>query len=151
MMVFAEGDAVAGVIVEAAGERDEVGGIDESEIIAARKADAEAAGGALTVVNFEDFPAEGGVASREGPWGIFLKTVGASGWVGGRGWIYGWSGIRLDEERQQQGTGIGEITGNEGVAQEHPVHRGANEMLHAARECSVNKAVFGIGCGGGRR
>ena len=149
VMVFAEGDAVGGVIVEAAGERDEVGGIDESEIIASRKADAEAAGGALAVVDFEDFPAEGGVAAGEGQRWIFLKEVGAWRSVGGwERWMEPRPDSRLGKERQEQGTGMGEISGNEGVAQEHSVHRGAGELLHAAREGSVDGAVFGIGCGG---
>lgn len=66
MVVFAEGDAVGGMIVEAAGERDEVRGIDEGQVIGLREADAETAGGALAVVDFKDFPPEARAASGNG-------------------------------------------------------------------------------------
>ena len=63
VVVFAEGEAVGGVVVVGCGERDEVGGVDEGDIIAGVQADAQAAGGALVVVDFEDLAAEGGAAA----------------------------------------------------------------------------------------
>ena len=66
MVVFAEGDAVGGMIVEAAGERDEVRGIDEGQVFGLREPDTETAGGALAVVDFKDFPPEARAASGDG-------------------------------------------------------------------------------------
>ena len=51
VVVLAEGKAVGGVVVLALGKRDEVGGVDEADIVSRRKLDAEAAGGALMVVD----------------------------------------------------------------------------------------------------
>ena len=46
VVVFAEGEAVGGVIVAGVGEGDEVGGGDERDVVAGGQADAQAACGA---------------------------------------------------------------------------------------------------------
>ncbi len=67
VVVFAEGEAVAGMVVAGGGEGDEVGGVDEGDVVSGGEADAEAAGGALVIVDVEDEPAEGrGAAVFEG-------------------------------------------------------------------------------------
>lgn len=63
VVVFAEGEAVGGVVVLADGERDEVGGVDEGDVVAGGELDAEAAGGALVIVDFHDLATEGGRAA----------------------------------------------------------------------------------------
>ncbi len=60
VVVFAKREAVGGVVVVALGKRDEVGGVDEADVVAGGEFDAEAAGGALVVVDGEDLAAEGG-------------------------------------------------------------------------------------------
>lgn len=63
VVVFAEGEAVGGVVVAGLGKRDEVRGINEGHVIAGGKADAQAACGTLMVVDVEDEPAEGRTAT----------------------------------------------------------------------------------------
>ena len=70
VVVFAEGEAVGRMIVLALGKRDEVGGVDEADVIAGGELDAEAASGALVIVNGEDLTAEGGRAA------VFERLVG---------------------------------------------------------------------------
>jgi hypothetical protein len=63
VVVLAEGEAVGRVVVVGFREGDEVGGVDEGDVVAGGELDAEAAGGALVVVDIEDEAAEGGPAS----------------------------------------------------------------------------------------
>ena len=63
VVVLTEGEAVGGVVVAGFGEGNEMGGIDEGDIVAGGKLDAEAAGGALVVVDGEDLASEGGRAA----------------------------------------------------------------------------------------
>jgi len=63
VVVFAEGEAVAGVVVVGLGEWNQVGGVDEGDVVSGGQADAQAAGGALVIVDFEDLAAEGGAAA----------------------------------------------------------------------------------------
>jgi hypothetical protein len=70
VVVFAEGESVGGVVVAGFGERDEVCSVDEGDVVAGGEADADAAGGALVVVDFEDEAAEGGAAT------VFERFVG---------------------------------------------------------------------------
>lgn len=63
VVVLAEGEAVGGMVVAGGGEGDEVGGVDEGDVVSGGEADAEAAGGALVIVDVEDEPAEGGGAA----------------------------------------------------------------------------------------
>ncbi len=84
VVVFAQGKAIGGMVVLALGEWDEVGGVDEADVIAGRKLDAEAAGGALVIVNGEDLAAECGRAAE------FWRLVGdEQSWIGDRGWWMG--------------------------------------------------------------
>lgn len=69
VVVFAEGEAVGGVVVAGCSEGNEVRGVDEGDVVAGGKADAQATGGALVVVDVEDEAAEGGAAAVFG--GIF--------------------------------------------------------------------------------
>lgn len=64
VVVFAESEAVGRMVVVACRERDEMGGVDERDIVARGQANAESAGGALVVVNFEDLAAERGRAAE---------------------------------------------------------------------------------------
>ena len=75
VVVFAEGEAVGRVVVAALGEGDEVGGVDEGDVVAAGEADAQTAGGALVIVEIEDESAEGGAAA------VFGRVVGDSYWL----------------------------------------------------------------------
>jgi hypothetical protein len=61
--VLAEGEAFGGVVVGGLRKRDEVRGIVEGDIVAGGEADAEAASGALVIVDFHDLAAEGGTAA----------------------------------------------------------------------------------------
>ena len=63
VVVLAKREAVGRVVVETVGEGDEVGGVDEGDIVAGVQADAQSAGGALVVVDFEDLAAERGAAA----------------------------------------------------------------------------------------
>ena len=63
VVILAEGKTIGGVIVEAIREGHEVRGVDERDVIAGGEADAEAAGGALVIVDFEDLAAEGWAAA----------------------------------------------------------------------------------------
>lgn len=63
VVVLAEGEAVGGMIVAGFGEGDEMGGVDEGDVVAGGELDAEAAGGALVIVDREDLAAEGGAAA----------------------------------------------------------------------------------------
>jgi hypothetical protein len=63
MVVLAKREAVGGVVVLTLRKGDEVGGVDEGDVVAGRELDAEAAGGALVIVDGEDLAAEGGRAA----------------------------------------------------------------------------------------
>ena len=63
VVVFAEGEAVGGVVVVELVPRKEVGGVDERDILGDGELDAQAAGGALVIVDFEDLAAERGAAA----------------------------------------------------------------------------------------
>ena len=66
VMVLAEGQTVGGVVVRGDIEGNEVCGVDEADVVGGGEFDAEAAGGALVVVDFQDFAAEGGTAADLG-------------------------------------------------------------------------------------
>ena len=86
MVVFAKREAVGGVVVLALGKRDEMGGVDEADVVTGGELDAEAAGGALVVVDGEDLAAEGGGAAVFE--GLFRY---ARSWIVDRGsWMFGW-------------------------------------------------------------
>ena len=63
VVVLTEGEAVGGVVVAGFGEGNEMGGIDEGDIVAGGKLDAEAAGGALVIVDREDGASKGWAAA----------------------------------------------------------------------------------------
>ena len=83
VVVFAEGEAVGGVVVVGICEGNEVGGVDEGDILRDGKLDAQAAGGALVVVDFEDLAAEGGRAAVFGL--LFAYGEPERWWIGDRG------------------------------------------------------------------
>jgi hypothetical protein len=66
VVILAEGEAIGGVVVVGFGEGDEMGGVDEGDVVAGGELDAEAAGGALVIVDGEDLAAEGGRAAGFG-------------------------------------------------------------------------------------
>lgn len=70
VVVFAEGEAVGGVVVPRGSEGNEVGGINEGNVVAGRQADAQSTSGALVVVDVEDQAAEGRTAA------IFQRVIG---------------------------------------------------------------------------
>ena len=63
VVVFAEGKAVGGVVVVESIPRKEMGSVDEGDVASGRESDAEAAGGALVIVDIEDLAAKGGAAA----------------------------------------------------------------------------------------
>ena len=63
VVIFAECETVGGVIIAGLGEWNEVGGVDEGDVVSGRETDAQATGGALVVVDLEDEAAEGGRAA----------------------------------------------------------------------------------------
>ena len=63
VVVLAEGEAVGGVIVAGFGEGNEMGGIDEGDVVAGGELNAEAAGSALVIVDGEDGASKGGRAA----------------------------------------------------------------------------------------
>ena len=71
MVIFAEGEAVGGVVVLGFGPGDEVGGVDDDEVV---YLDADPAGGAGAVILLEDNFTEGGVAG-----GVVVGLVGFGG------------------------------------------------------------------------
>ena len=70
MVVLAEGEAVGGVVILALGKWNEVGSVDETDVVAGGKPNAKPAGGALVVVDGEDLSAEGGRAT------VFQRLLG---------------------------------------------------------------------------
>ena len=63
MVVLAQGETVGGVIVAGLRKGDEVGGVDEGDVVRRRKLNPQATGSALVVVDREDLAAEGGAAA----------------------------------------------------------------------------------------
>ena len=84
MVVFAESKAIGRVVIGDHVERDDVGGVHKSQVTDFGQLDTESAGGALTVVNFEDLAAEGGVATRTKGCPVGRFWIGFSGTTGGR-------------------------------------------------------------------
>ena len=79
VVVFAEGEAVGGVIVAGYGEGNEMGGVDEGDVVAGGEFDAEAAGGALVIVDGEEDLASSGrseLGRRAAPQPYPLRKVG---------------------------------------------------------------------------
>ena len=70
VMVFAESEAVGGMVVARLGKRNEVRGIDKGNIVSGWKADPQAACSALVVIDVEDELAEGRAAA------VFLWLFG---------------------------------------------------------------------------
>ena len=67
VVVLAEGEAVSGMVVSARREGNEMGRVDEGDVVAGVESDTQAAGGALMVVDVEDETAEcGGAAVFDG-------------------------------------------------------------------------------------
>ena len=75
VVVFTEGKAVGGVVIAELVPRKEMSGVDERDVVAGGQFDAEAAGGALVVVDGENLAAEGGTAA------VFEGLVGDEGWL----------------------------------------------------------------------
>ena len=73
VVVLAQRQTVGRVIVVTIGKGDEMGGVDEGDVVAGGEFDAQAAGSALVVVDFEDLAAEGGRAA------VFERLVGDEG------------------------------------------------------------------------
>lgn len=70
VVILAKCEAVGGVVVLTVGKGDEMSGVDKADVIAGGELDAEAASGALVIVNGEDLTAEGGRAA------VFERLVG---------------------------------------------------------------------------
>jgi len=102
VVVLAEGEAVGRVVVATVGEGNEMCSVDEADVVGGGQLDAEAAGGALVVVDFEDLAAKGGAAAGFGF--VFGDVLGL--WIGDCGfWI----------RRKQRGV-VREVAGDEGLA-----------------------------------
>ena len=78
VVIFAEGEAVGGVVVGGDIEGNEVCGVDEADVVGGGKLDPEAASGALVVVDFQDLAAEGGRSTDLGF--VFGDALGL--WIG---------------------------------------------------------------------
>ena len=128
VVVFAKGKAVGGVVVLALGKRDEVGGVDEADVVAGGELDAEAAGGALVVVDGENLAAEGGRAA------VFGRVFGDEE-----------IGLTIDDFRLLifDLKGIGEIPGDESLAHELAVGGDGDEVLEAIGEAGEDLADVG--------
>ena len=63
VVVLAEREAVGGMIVLTLCKGNEVGGVDEADVVAGGELDTEATSGALVIVDGEDLPAESGRAA----------------------------------------------------------------------------------------
>lgn len=83
VVVFAEGEAVGRVVVRGDAEGNEVGGVDETDVVGGGKFDPETAGGALVVVDFKYFSAEGRAAAEFGF--LFGDALGLRIWDRGLG------------------------------------------------------------------
>ena len=93
VVVFAEGEAVGRVVVGGDAEGNEVGGVDETDVVGGGELDAEAAGGALVVVDFEDLAAERGRPAEFGF--VFGDALGC--WLGECGLRIGECGLRIGD------------------------------------------------------
>lgn len=121
VVVFAEGQAVCRVVVAAFGKRDEVGGVDEGDVVTGGELDAEAAGGALVIVDGEDLAAEGGAAA------VFLHIVCDE------------CGLRAESWGMREGK-MREVAGDEGLAHELAVGGDGGEVLEAIGETGEDLA-----------
>ena len=128
VVVLAEGEAVGRVVVLALGKRDEVGGVDETDVVAGGELDAESAGGALVVVDGEDLAAEGGRAA------VFEGLVCDLE-----------IGLTIDDLRLLifDWKRIGEIAGDEGLAHELAVGGDGDEVLETIGEAGEDLADVG--------
>lgn len=127
VMVFAQGDAIGGVViaaVEGIAEGDEVRGIHKGEVVPLGQADAQAAGGALEVVGLQHDPAEARGAS-----GALVVLPRA---IGGLEVVFipvvlrldqAFRDLVLDEEQAESRTSLREVAGDEGLPQSQPVVR----------------------------
>lgn len=122
VVVFAKRKAIGGVIVLADRKRDEMGGVDEADIVASGELDAEAAGGALVVVDGEDLAAEGG---RSAVFERLFRDEGSS--IGNGGC---WDG------REK----IWEIPGDQSLAHELAVGGEGDEVLETIGEAGEDLA-----------
>ena len=95
VVVFAESQAVSAVVVGFDAEWDEVGGVDEADVVGGGEFDPETAGGALVVVDFQDFAAESRAAAK---FGFFISDFGRRRW-----WIVDGGLLRIQCRHQQQG------------------------------------------------
>ena len=128
VVVLAKREAVGGVVVLAFRKRDEVGGVDEGDVVAGGQLDAEAAGGALVVVDGEDLAAEGGRAA------VFEFVLGDEE-----------IGLTIDDFRLLifDWKRIGEIAGDEGLAHELAVGGDGDEVLETIGEAGEDLADVG--------
>ncbi len=128
VVVLAKSEAVGGVVVLAFGKRNEVGGVDEADVVAGGELDAKAAGGVLMVVDCEDFAAEGGRAAVFGR--VFCDLEIGLMSDDCRFLIFG-----LERSR--------EIAGDECLAHELAVGRVGDEILDAIGEAGEDLADIG--------
>ena len=134
MVVLAKGEAVGGVVVVAVGERDEVGGVDEGDVLCGGELDAEAAGGALVIVDFEDLAAEGGAAA------VFGRVVGDT-----QCWILNVGSVvaALCRDKFLNGRKVREIAGDEGLAHSLAGGGDGGEVLEAIGEAGEGLILIG--------
>ena len=130
VVVLAEGEAVGGVVVGTVSEGNQMGGVDETNVVGGRQLDAESTGGALVIVDFEDLAAEGGAAAG---FGFVFGDLGGL-WIGDCGlWI----------RRKQRGGVVWEISGDEGLTHFWAVFRDGDEDLKTVDEAGEYLANVG--------
>ena len=120
VMVFAKCEAVGGVVVAAFGKRNEVGGVDEGEVLGDGEFDPEAAGGALMIVDFEDLAAERGRAA------IFEFVIGDFG-------RWEWRHRNGCSPKQNRGM-VGKVAGDESLAHFPAILGDGDEEFEAVGE-----------------
>lgn len=120
VVVFAKGEAISGMVVTALGERYEMGGVDEGDVLSGWEFDTEAAGGALVIVDFEDLAAESGRAA------VFEFLFGDFG---------GWERHHRSGCRPKQNGGmVRKVTGDESFAHFPAVFGDGDDEFEAVGE-----------------
>ncbi len=132
VVVLAEGEAVGRVVVPGLREGNEVGRVDEGDVVSSGQLDPEAAGGALVVVDFEDLAAEGGAAT-------VFEFVFAEG--GGLTMID--CGLPIFDLTEEGGGVLGEVAGDEGFPHLAAVPGNGDKEVEAIGEAGVDLAEVG--------
>lgn len=131
VVVLAEREAVGGVVVGLLAVGDEMRGIDKGQVTDFGHADAESAGGALAVVDFEDLFPEGGTAAGAGLVVIVFVLRRSR------------NGRSLMKERFEGGPMNRKIPTHKVLAQDKSVGGREDKAVEAVGEAGINFAHLG--------